>query len=146
VNIQWLYRCYRPLSLRPPFGCIRPMWKTDCWFDIQSRYWNFHCFVYDAAEKKVSPQTSLSRQSSRSSQAHWHVVYVDPGPGLMTTFDPFARTVTHGPIGLSNGPGPQSSSSGPPERLTCFFLRHHKQNSENSNSGIEYRINSQFST
>ena len=33
------------------------------------------------------------------------------------------------------------------ERLTCnFLLRHHIQNGVNSNDGIEYRTNSEFST
>jgi len=52
---------------------------------------------------------------------------------------------------LSNGPGgpgPRAPElQGAPERLTCkFLLRHHKQNDANSNGGMEYRINSEFST
>ena len=43
--------------------------------------------------------------------------------------------------------GPAPKLQGAPERLTCkFLLRHHKQNDANSNGGMEYRINSEFST
>ena len=49
---------------------------------------------------------------------------------------------------LTNGPGPKAPElrSGGPDRLANFFLRHCKQNGANSNSGIECRINSEFST
>ena len=57
----------------PGWECF--MWKTHYWFNIQSRHWNLHRFVYDAAVKNThlsvgGPQSSAALGPDPSGP-HW---------------------------------------------------------------------------